>query len=269
MSIHLARDGSALGIFSESEVREGLAASRFFLTDLAWREGMPAWTPLSTWPEFASFGMAPDSAPPATGPAMPAWERGASFANFFATIRDVAIDPVRTFDALPTGGIGRTLGFNYLAALPSWFCGSLVYGMLFALLGAAALMGGGAEAERLSRSLGTLGAGGIALGIAMALACFLAFLPLLNFIFAGVAHLFLLPWSPKRGYQATYRVVAYAQGAFLPFFFIPCLIYVALPWSIVATVIGFSRVHRMDWWKVALSILMVFCCLICWVWAVV
>lgn len=54
MSIHLARDGSALGIFSGSEVREGLASGRFRPDDLAWREGMPAWTPLSSWPEFAA-----------------------------------------------------------------------------------------------------------------------------------------------------------------------------------------------------------------------
>lgn len=54
MSIHLARNGSALGIYSEAEVRAGLETGRFQHTDLGWREGMPSWVALSSWPEFAA-----------------------------------------------------------------------------------------------------------------------------------------------------------------------------------------------------------------------
>lgn len=56
MNIHLARDGSALGIFTADEVRAGLESGRFRHDDLAWREGMPSWTALSSWPEFATVG---------------------------------------------------------------------------------------------------------------------------------------------------------------------------------------------------------------------
>jgi len=264
MSIHLARDGSALGVFSDVEVREGLASGRFRHDDLAWREGMPAWVALASWPEFAGVGPAPDVAAPGGGPAMPAWERGASFANFLATVRDVAIDPVRTFDSLPAEGVGKPLGFNYLAGLPGWLCGSLAYGLFFALIGSAALMGGGDRADKLSQEIAALGVGGMALVIAACFCCFFAALPLLHFAAAGLAHLLLLPWSPKGGYLATYRAIAYSQGAFTPFIFIPCLNYIASPWSVVAGVIALSRVHRVDWWKVVISAVVIpcgcFCC---------
>lgn len=75
MTIHLARDGSALGIFTADEVRLGLESGRFRSDDLAWREGMPAWTPLSTWPEFAGARQLDLGAPSA--PSLPSelpWE---------------------------------------------------------------------------------------------------------------------------------------------------------------------------------------------------
>ena len=265
MNIHLARDGSALGIFTADEVRAGLESGRFRRDDLAWREGMPAWTALSTWPEFANLGDIGAAAPDVpVGPAMPAWERGASFANFFATIRDVAVDPIRTFDSLPRDGVAKPLSYNYLAALPGWICGSLAYGLLFTLVGVAAFMGGGAEAEKLGREFGQLGPLAGAFFIALAFACFFVLMPLVHFVGAGITHLLLLPWSPKGGYLMTYRSTAYAQGAFLPFVLVPCLNYVAGPWSAVASVIALSRVHRIEWWKVVISVVVIPCgCLCC------
>lgn len=90
MTIHLARDGSALGIFTESEVREGLASGRFVLSDLAWREGASAWTPLSTWPEFAT---APASAGPEVSASTVPWELRKSPESFLATLRLAVLSP--------------------------------------------------------------------------------------------------------------------------------------------------------------------------------
>jgi hypothetical protein len=46
MHYHVARDGQQLGRISEAELKAGLHDGRFFSTDLAWREGMSAWTPI-------------------------------------------------------------------------------------------------------------------------------------------------------------------------------------------------------------------------------
>lgn len=86
MDIHLARKGSALGIFSPDEVRQGLAAGRFLPDDLAWREGLTAWTPLSAWSEFAAPAAAAPrpSAEPAVGSDLP-WEAAPGLRSLFRT----------------------------------------------------------------------------------------------------------------------------------------------------------------------------------------
>jgi general secretion pathway protein G len=65
--IHLNRDATSLGIFSEEEVRDGLLSGRFAPTDIGWREGMGNWQPLSQFLEFAPSG----GPPPQVGPPPP------------------------------------------------------------------------------------------------------------------------------------------------------------------------------------------------------
>jgi general secretion pathway protein G len=60
--IHLSRDRTSLGIFSEEEVRDGLRSGRFAPSDIGWREGMGTWQPLSQFAEFAPFGAQPPQA---------------------------------------------------------------------------------------------------------------------------------------------------------------------------------------------------------------
>ncbi len=52
-TIHVNRAGTTLGTFSDQEVRDSLGSGRFQGTDLAWKEGMAAWQPLSQFAEFA------------------------------------------------------------------------------------------------------------------------------------------------------------------------------------------------------------------------
>lgn len=58
--IFVNRDRQSLGQFTEQDVSNGLADGRFLPEDLAWKEGMEAWQPLSTFTDL----------PPA-GPALP------------------------------------------------------------------------------------------------------------------------------------------------------------------------------------------------------
>lgn len=57
MRIHVARHQQQLGVFASEDIAAGLSSGRFLVSDLAWREGMPAWTPLGDWPEFRGVGV--------------------------------------------------------------------------------------------------------------------------------------------------------------------------------------------------------------------
>ena len=269
MQIHVARHQQQLGVFAAEDIVAGLSSGRFLASDLAWCEGMAAWTPLGDWPEFRGAGVpvSPAQAKDAAAPAMPSWEHGASVGNFIATIKEVALDPVRTFANLRDGGFARPISFTYWALLPAWLCGSLLYGALFGFLasvGASGLPGNNDPFLAWVASVGPLAA---ALVISAALAVFFLFVPLFNFVGAGMTHLLLLPWNPSGGYAQTYRANAYAYGAFMPFAFIPCVNYVAMPWQLVAAIIAHSQVHRIAWWKVVISLVVIPCLCVCGIYA--
>src|ERR1700761_3246376 len=71
-TIHINRAGTNLGTSSEEDIKSGLRTGRFFGTDLAWKEGMPAWQPLSQFIEFAAEFAAAPAPVPAPPPQVPA-----------------------------------------------------------------------------------------------------------------------------------------------------------------------------------------------------
>ena len=272
MQIHVARNSTQLGIFAPEEIIAGLQSGRFLASDLAWRDGMPAWTPLGDWSEFRGVGVPPPSphARPAgsggTDLAMPSWERGSSFAHFVATIKEVALDPVRTFANLRDGGYARPISFTYWSLLPAWILGSLVYGaIVFFMLSAGKVAD--LPNDPFMRWLLGVGATGAALGISGFLGIFFLLTPLFQFMGAAFTHLLLLPWKPAGSFAQTYRANAYAYGAFMPFAFIPCVNYVVMPWQLVAAIIAHSQVHRIAWWKVVISLLVIPCFCVCGLYA--
>jgi hypothetical protein len=104
------------------------------------------------------------------------------------------------------------------------------------------------------------------LAISAGFAVLFLLVPLFNFLGAALTHLLLLPWGPSGNYAQTYRANAYAYGAFMPFAFIPCVNYVVMPWQLVAAIIAHSQVHRIAWWKVAIS-LVIPCLCVCGIYA--
>jgi hypothetical protein len=268
MQIHVARHQQQLGVFAAEDIAAGLSSGRFHASDLAWREGMAAWTPLGDWPEFRGVGVpASPGGADVTGPVRPSWEHGASFGNFVATIKEVALDPVRTFANLRDGGYARPISFTYWSLVPAWLCGSLLYGALFGFMASAGAASLADARDPFAAWLAGVGPLGAALAASGILALFFLFLPLFNFVGAAITHVLLLPWGPSGGYAQTYRANAYAYGAFMPFAFIPCLNYVVLPWQLVAAVIAHSQVHRLAWWKVVISLVVIPCVCVCGIYA--
>ena len=272
MQIHVARPPNQLGVFSQEEVAAGLQSGRFLPTDQAWREGMSAWTPLSQWPEFAGLGIpsAPSEfAQAATAQPMPAWERGSSIENFFGTIKDVALNPVQTFDNLPAeGGLGRPLLYNYLTTFPALLLLAGLYALILAVMGDGILQGmrSAPDTPSFLKDLSVGGLMGLLFGFVF---CVALFAPLALFVSSAFTYFLLLPWSPRGGYAGSFRANAYVNGAFFPLTCIPCLNYVAAPWQMVVNVIALSRVHQIAWWKVLISVVVIPCCLCCGVYAAV
>ena len=132
MQIHVARHQQQLGVFAAEDIVAGLASGRFLASDLAWRDGMAAWTPLGDWPEFRGVGMPASpggtSAPVSTPSQIP-WEQGKSLGSFFATIKQAITSPA----SLTTGrfAFGDWLTFGYVAvafSMPFQLINVLVYG---------------------------------------------------------------------------------------------------------------------------------------------
>jgi hypothetical protein len=272
MQIHVARPPNQLGVFSQEEVAAGLQSGRFLPTDQGWREGMSAWTPLSQWSEFGGLGI--PSAPPEStqvpvAQVMPAWERGSSIENYFSTIKDVALNPVQTFDNLPAeGGLGRPLLYNYLTTFPALLLLAALYALILAVMGAGVLQGirDGSTVPSFLKDLSVGGLMGLMFGFVF---CVALFAPLALFVSSAFTYFLLLPWSPRGGYAGSFRANAYVNGAFFPLTCIPCLNYVAAPWQVVVNVIALSRVHQIAWWKVLISVVVIPCCLCCGVYAAV
>ncbi len=97
MQIHVARHQQQLGVFAAEDIAAGLSSGRFHASDLAWREGMAAWTPLGDWPEFRGVGV---PASPGAAEARPVetcfpWEISkrplSAYASFVSLIREPGV----------------------------------------------------------------------------------------------------------------------------------------------------------------------------------
>lgn len=214
--LHINRDRQNLGQFTPEQVSEGLAEGRFLPTDLAWREGMDTWQPLSTFadlpaatpseeePHPSSQPAAPQ--PPAeTGLALPSWERYAELGVFkalLATIREVYTQPAPTF-----GGMKKTGGFQ----------GPLVFSLV---LGFACGLAGVLESLALARVVpGHLLAAGYEKGaslmqLVVAIPSMLIAGILAPFVFSGIYFVMIRLITKKTvAYETVFRAYCYVVGA--------------------------------------------------------
>ncbi len=285
--IHIARNNTTLGQFTEAEVRAGLSDGTYRASDLAWKAGLKDWRPLGSWPEFG--GEAPPPMPsgvhrggeelmpqPAAAQQklvdMPSWERedaGSAPARMLASIREVMLAPAATFKAMPvTGGFGRPFSFYIVAQLLN---------ALLMAAGMAALVGtmGDTLAETPQYApLAKMGAGGAAL-VYFALYAIAA--PLGLFIWSFIQHALLKMWGAEGAdHEATFRVLAYTHGA-AAFIALPFNLLGLIPvvgalfsmiamligiWAIVVQILAFVETHRISGGKAAGAVLcpMILCC---------
>jgi len=186
-----------------------------------------------------------------------AWERRSSWLDLqtmFEMIRDVLVDPVNTFRKMKlSGDMASPLVFALILGSVG-----MIIGCIWSILAQAfQLLPPQLDAEAFAVSAGV--------NIA-----FMVFSPVLiligTFIGAGILHVCLmLTGGEKNGFEATFRVVAYASGATALFQIVPiCGGFISIIWAIVAQIIGAREMHETTTDKALLAVLLpIFCCCGC------
>ncbi len=263
--IHVNRGTTSLGVFSDQEIREGLSAGRFALSDIGWREGMATWQPLSQFPEFG--GAATPAIPPvqpgataasttvAVRPGLP-WEhrheRG-FFNAFIETVSMVLTRPAEAFSVMKReGGLAEPLIYALI--------GGSVGGIVSALfsLGFQSI-GLFADKNNSLAGMTGMGIGSVAMIILLPL-----FIVIFLFIWSALAHLCLMIFGgANQSFETTFRVFAFTQGSAGPLQIIPlCGGLISGIWAIVCNCIGLARAQETDTGRAVLAVLspLIVCC---------
>lgn len=260
--IHVNRGATSLGEFSEDEVREGLRTGRFTPTDIAWREGMANWQPLS---EFPQLGAAAPTAPPAqvgavaTLQAAPRsglpWDERQTkglLNAFIETLQMVLSMPVAAFTAMKReGGLGEPLLYAMIGG---------TFGGVFAITYNFALRSFAPFGDRH----GALAHVFDGLGWIFLLLLTPLFVVIGMFVASAILHVCLMiVGGAKQSFETTFRVVCFAEGSVSPLLVIPfCGGLITGIWKVVLYCIGLARAHETDTGRAVIAVLLpvIVCC---------
>lgn len=271
--IFISRDRKQLGEFTEEQVIHGLMNGEFFPSDLAWREGMDDWLPLS---ELQLVEKAVSQPPPAESgdafgspliqPASIAagsipWEQGEGgvFSKWWKTTSGGLFSPTLTFSRMPvTGGFGQPLLYFMVTSI---LASLVTMGLLVVIFLVAAPFMAGAEGGAQAATF---------LGIKLIIQIISSFLSAVlsavisAFVGGGIIHLCLMIFGAAgRGFEATYRAVCYAGGAGYALYLVPVLGWIAaIVWYPIIYVVALKEAHQTDYWRVILAVLLpvLICC---------
>jgi hypothetical protein len=260
--IHINRNRENLGKFSEQEVADGLKSGRFLPGDLAWRDPMPTWEPLSTFTDLPEPSVevppALEAEVPNDGPVEPAWERsesGLSLGAAFETVRQIFSSPAETFRRMQTtGGFSKPMAFYLLL---SWASGvaAIGYQALVSFINPEIFLGDAAKSLSHNAILVICAAVAFLLPI---------FLIIGSFLSAATFHLgLMIVGAAKKPFEVTYRAVVYASGATSVLQFIPlCGGYLYMFANFFYVVIALREAHQTETWRIVLGslIMFLFCC---------
>jgi hypothetical protein len=279
--IHINRAGTSLGTFTEEDLRQGIRAGRFSGSDLGWREGMPAWQPLSQFTEFAadlSAGAAAPPTPPSAAPPLatplatvaPAgtpppggtvraglpWDERQTrgwFNAFIETLQMVLSRPTQAYSAMKTeGGLGEPL----IYAVIGGSFGLIVYYVYHVAFRSAGFFGG--TTDPLTHSFG-MAVGGVFLIIFAPV-----FVIIGVFISAAIIHLSLMiVGGARKPFETTFRVIAFSHGSTSPLQLVPfCGSVIAAVWGLILNCIGLARAHEIETGRAVLAVFLpvIVCC---------
>ena len=210
----------------------------------------------------------PPGAEPAPGAEIPwdARDRIGFATAFVETTVQVLTRPKSFYRAMPVvGGVGSPLLYSVIAGWIGLAAAALYQAIWVSIVGPSVLPFGMERAEVqaalafLESWMGLIAQvvfGGISVVISV-------------FVAAGILHLMLLVLGgAKRGFEATFRVVCFAQATMLllviPLFLIPFCGLIGVVWCLVLYAIGLAEAHRIGVGQatagVLLPILLLCCC---------
>ncbi|MFM8363578.1 MAG: GYF domain-containing protein [Verrucomicrobiota bacterium] len=277
--IHVNRNRETLGKFTDQEVADGLKSGRFLPDDLAWKDPMPAWQPLSTFTELPEASSEDQKSAvleiPVESVVEPAWQRvrGFSIGAAIQSVKQVFENPASTFSNLsPTAGIGRSLAFFLLL---SWVCGSVAVGYecLAAWINPDSLLQSLAQfpepiRQELQSWFDTQGHKKAILFVFASSVAFQPFFLLLRiFVFSLLVHLFLVVIGARsKNFGVTFQALAYSSGAAAALQIFPLVgTLLGVIGSFILGFLAVKNAHAASGWKVALAaflVLMVSCGLV-------
>jgi hypothetical protein len=179
--------------------------------------------------------------PTASRPSRSPWEDGR---DFFGTVKEVILNPGGFFEAMPvSGGLGSPLLFAFIAGTIGVVAGA-IYGLVFNVLNPFQQFlpmghrGGEAAAFRIF-------SGG--LGFVFQVVLGPIFVVIGIFVGAAIYHAVLwILQSANETFEATFRVVCYAQAVSLLGIIPFCGGLIGGLYAIVVLAIGISKAHRVS-----------------------
>jgi len=196
--------------------------------------------------------------PPETTPAIPWEDPKYSFVDgLFETVKLLAFNPGEAFRRMPvTGGIGRPLFFaiavGWVSIAVAVFWNVLLQGMWMPFM------------ESMDDVAGMGAMYGLTIGWGLMMVVLAPLFVIIGvFIAAAILHLMLMiVGGASNGFEATVRVVCYTQTAQLAGIIPFCGGLVALVWTVILYVTGFSIAHRTTQGKAIIAVFLplVLCC---------
>jgi hypothetical protein len=181
-------------------------------------------------------------------------------AGLVETTKRVLLEPTDFFRRMPvTGGIGRPFTYALVLGYLGVAVAAVYNAIMHAVLGTT--FATFTQRPELARYAGML-EGGFGLAVSLILGPVLVAVGL--FIGAGITHLcLLLVGGAQRGFEATFRVIAYIQAAavfsVLPF----CGGLIGGVYRIVLAILGLAEAHRISKGTAALAVLLPLLLLCC------
>lgn len=206
----------------------------------------------------------PGGAPSPGGGAGTPWDERArlGFLNALVeTTRQVLLAPGAFFRALPvSGGIGSPLLYAVVVGWIGLAAAALYQALFSSIVGSS--IGAFGERPELAPILAWVQSWG---GFAFQVVFGAVFVVIGVFIAAGVLHLMLLLLGgARRDFEATFRVVSYAQATSILFLLPFCGQLIGGLWCLVLYVVGLAEAHRIGHGRAAAAVLLplalVCCC---------
>ncbi len=307
-NIHIARKGQLLGVFSEAQLREGIATGQFTAADLFWIPGEEKWRALvelaSKWKLEMLLTPPIPCSDDGAGGMEPAWESRREkgfFPAILQTVKSVLLKPITTFANLKrTGGVQAPLGYYLTLTFMILFV-LIVADMLFVGLGIAQLFQSATPVGNFTNTATTVLApatissqiitsnqapwlsnpiSGLLLGFGSLLVIvyilvFFAFFfvghILMIFFRSALHHLCLkLLGGAHHPFETTFRVYCYVSGSSCILIFVPVA---GALWAVFCQIAGLKVAHGTDWWRAILAVLLPFlvCCgslILCFTWLI-